>query len=160
MQGFGRGIRRKRKRICFPKETNVSSRAESQQCRVAPPASKAAGWGSSHPARLPEAELKVPTGQRSSGLILPCPGSTCVEVRLSVKLQAAEKQTLLVALSRHRAEDAGVLQMLGVLQMSVTWQAPGGAASLQGARIHLFPLLLLSAVRWTSFALEGKSCGF
>lgn len=107
-------------------ETNASSRAGSQQCGVAPPASKAAGWGSSHPARLPEAELKVPTGQSSSGLIPPCPGSTCVEARLFVKLQAAEKQTLLVALSRHRAEGAGVLQMLGVLQMSVTWQAPGG----------------------------------
>jgi len=63
-------------------------------------------------ARLAEAEPGAHRAEQQ-GLVCPCPGSTCMEARLPVKLCAGEKQTLLGTASRRRAEAAGVLQTGG-----------------------------------------------
>lgn len=47
---------------------------------------------------------QVPIAQSSFGFVCPRSGTTNLKAKPSTKLQAGEKQPLLVTLSRHRAE--------------------------------------------------------
>lgn len=112
-----RGSHRERRDLPRPLETGGKQlgggvwkreqKLESMSGRRAP--LEGGGMEQLAPCLAAQGRAQVPTGQSSSGLVCPRPGSTWVKAGLPKKLHAGEKQPLLVTPSRRGAEGAGVL---------------------------------------------------